>query len=149
MSFSVVTNISSLSGQAQLDKTNYGLQQTLAGLTSGLPINTAADDAAGLAVANRFRMDNAGLQVGIRAGNDAISRLQIEDGTASNISQLLDSKILEGSTQLQIAPLEEAIKLLTILLAGWEEAAKKADLAVPTTLLAGQAANTGRFRLHA
>src|SRR5213079_2641200 len=62
MSFSVVTNISSLSGQAQLDKTNYGLQQTLAGLTSGLPINTAADDAAGLAVANRFRMDNAGLR---------------------------------------------------------------------------------------
>ena len=78
----------------------------------------------------------------------SFSRLHIEDGTASNISQLLDSKILEGSTQLQIALLEEAIKLLTILLAGREEAAKKADLAVPTTLLAGQAANTGRFRLH-
>ena len=45
MSFSVVTNISSLSGQAQLDKTNYGLQQTLARLTSGLPINTAGGKA--------------------------------------------------------------------------------------------------------
>src|SRR5436305_11808999 len=121
MSFSVVTNLSSLNAQSQLDKTGLSLQQTLTRLSSGLRINTAADDAAGLAVANRFRMDNAGLQVGIRAGNDAICRLQIEDGTASNISQLLDSKILEGSTQLQIGPLEEAIKLLTFLLAGWEE----------------------------
>jgi flagellin len=90
MSFSVVTNIASLNGQTQLDKTNMGLQTTLARLTSGLRINSAADDAAGLAVANRFRMDNAGLTVGIRAANDAVSRLQIEDGAMSNISSLLD-----------------------------------------------------------
>src|SRR5215470_14958341 len=90
MSFSVVTNISALNGQVQLDKTDMGLQTTLARLTSGLRINSAADDAAGLAIANRFRMDNAGLQVGIRAANDAISRLQIEDGAMSNISSLMD-----------------------------------------------------------
>src|SRR5436190_11707231 len=90
MSFSVVTNIASLNGQAQLDKTNMGLQTTLARLTSGLRINSAADDAACVAVANRFRMDNAGLTVGIRAANDAVSRLQIEDGAMSNISSLLD-----------------------------------------------------------
>lgn len=90
MSFSVVTNISSLNSQAQLDKTNMGLQTTLARLTSGLRINSSADDAAGLAVANRFRMDNAGLTTGIRSANDAISRLQIEDGAMSNISSLLD-----------------------------------------------------------
>jgi len=90
MSFSVVTNIASLNSQTQLDKTNLGLQNTLTRLTSGLRINSAADDAAGLAVANRFRMDNAGLAVGIRAANDGISRLQIEDGAISNISSLLD-----------------------------------------------------------
>ena len=90
MSFSVVTNLSSLNAQAQLDKTSLGLQQTLTRLSSGLRINSAGDDAAGLAVANRFRMDNAGLQVGIRNANDAVSRLQIEDGTANNISSLLD-----------------------------------------------------------
>ena len=89
MSFSVVTNIASLNSQTQLDKTNLGLQNTLTRLTSGLRINSAADDAAGLAVANRFRMDNAGLAVGIRAANDGISRLQIEDGAISNISSLL------------------------------------------------------------
>jgi len=90
MSFSVNTNIASLNGQAHLDRTNMSLQTTLARLTSGLRINSAADDAAGLAVANRFRMDNAGLSVGIRAANDGISRLQIEDGAMSNISSLLD-----------------------------------------------------------
>src|SRR5437867_3883459 len=90
MSFSVVTNLSSLNAQAQLDKTSLGLQQTLTRLSSGLRINSAGDDAAGMAVANRFRMDNNGLQVGIRSANDAISRLQIEDGTANNVSSLLD-----------------------------------------------------------
>ena len=90
MSFSVNTNISSLNGQAQLNRTQMSLQGTLARLTSGLRINSSADDAAGLAVANRFRMDNAGLQTGIRSANDATSRLQIEDGAMDNISNLLD-----------------------------------------------------------
>src|SRR5438094_9601271 len=97
MSFSVVTNISSLNSQAQLDKTNMSLQTTLARLTSGLRINSSADDAAGLAVANRYRMDNAGLQVGIRSANDGISRLQIEDGAMSNISSLLDRALTLAS----------------------------------------------------
>jgi len=97
MSFSVVTNLSSLNAQSQLDKTSLSLQQTLTRLSSGLRINSAGDDAAGLAVANRFRMDNAGLQVGIRNANDAISRLQIEDGTANNISSLLDRALTLAS----------------------------------------------------
>src|SRR5437870_4188327 len=90
MSFSVVTNISALNSQAQLDKTNMGLQTTLARLTSGLRINSSSDDAAGLAVANRFRMDDAGLKTGVRSANDGISRLQIEDGAMSSVSSLLD-----------------------------------------------------------
>src|SRR5438128_10282301 len=90
MSFSVVTNLSALNSQAQLEKTGLGLQQTLARLTSGLRINNSGDDAAGLAIANRFRMDDAGLKTGIRSANDGISRLQIEDGAMSNISSLLD-----------------------------------------------------------
>jgi len=90
MSFSVVTNLASLNAQQQLDGTSNGLQQTLARLTSGLRINSAADDAAGLAIANRYKLDKSGLDMGVRAANDAISQLQIEDGTASNISSLLD-----------------------------------------------------------
>ncbi len=90
MSFSVVTNLPSLNAQSQLVNTNQGLQRTLARLSSGLRINSAADDAAGLAIANRHRLDNTGLSVGIRSANDAISKLQIEDGALNNISSLLD-----------------------------------------------------------
>jgi flagellin len=89
MSFSVVTNLSSINAQATLDGTQMGLQRTLSRLTSGLKINGAADDAAGLAVANRHKLDNTGLTIGIRSANDAISKFQIEDGALSNIASLL------------------------------------------------------------
>ena len=90
MSFSVVTNLPSINAMTQLDITSQGLQRTLARLSSGLRINSAGDDAAGLAVANRHKLDNTGLSVGIRSANDAISKLQIEDGAQNNIGALLD-----------------------------------------------------------
>ena len=97
MSFSVVTNLSSINAQATLNSTSSGLQRTLARLTSGLRINSAADDAAGLAVANRHKLDNTGLTIGIRSANDAISKLQIEDGALSNIASLLDRSLTLAS----------------------------------------------------
>ena len=97
MSFSVVTNLSSINAQATLDGTQTGLQRTLARLTSGLRINGAADDAAGLAVANRHKLDNTGLTIGIRSANDAISKLQIEDGALTNIASLLDRALTLAS----------------------------------------------------
>jgi flagellin len=90
MSFSVNTNLPSLNAQESLHNTNMGLQQTLTRLTSGLRINSSADDAAGLAVANRDLLDNTGLTVGIQAANDAISQLQIKDGAMSNVAALLN-----------------------------------------------------------
>jgi flagellin len=89
-SFSVVNNIGSVNAQAKLYQTNVGLQQTLGCLSSGLRINQSADDAAGLAVANKYRSDVAILTVGVRNANDGISRLQIVDGALNNISTLLD-----------------------------------------------------------
>src|SRR5438270_7432701 len=90
MSFSVITNLSSLNAQNTLSKTNMGLQQTLTRLSSGLRINSSADDAAGLAVANRDLLDHTGLTVGIQAANDAISQLQIKDGAMNNVADLLN-----------------------------------------------------------
>jgi flagellin len=97
MSFSIVTNYSSVNAQSILSRTQSGLQKTLARLTSGLRINSSADDAAGLALANRHRMDNTTLTVGIRNANDAISQLQIEDGAQNNISSLLDRALTLAS----------------------------------------------------
>jgi flagellin len=89
-SFSVVTNITSLEAQIQLGNTQTSLQKTITQLTSGLRINSAADDAAGLAVANRDQLDDTGLQAGIRSATDAVSTLQAEDGAMSNIASLLN-----------------------------------------------------------
>ncbi len=97
MSFSVVTNLSSINAQSTLEGTQMGLQRTLSRLTSGLRINSAADDAAGLAVANRHKLDHTALSVGIRSANDGISKLQIEDGALSNITALLDRALTLAS----------------------------------------------------
>ena len=90
MSFSVVTNLASLNSQTSLTRTNEGLHKTLARLSSGLRINSSSDDAAGLAIANRDMLDNTDLTVGIQASNDAISALQIKDGAANNVADLLN-----------------------------------------------------------
>jgi len=97
MSFSVNTNIASLVAQTSLSVSNNQLQKTLGRLSSGLRINSAADDAAGLAVANRHKLDSSGLHIGIRAANDAISRLQMEDGAMQNITALIDRAITLAS----------------------------------------------------
>ena len=97
MGFSIVTNLASLNSQMALDQTSSNMQRTLARLTSGLRINSSADDAASLSVANRYRMDQAALSQGVRNANDAISRLQIEDGAMSNISSLLDRALTLAS----------------------------------------------------
>ena len=88
--FSVVNNLSSVNAQANLAATNFGLTKTLTRLSSGLRINSSGDDAAGLAVANKFRSDVAILTVGVRNANDAVNKLQIADSALNNISTLLD-----------------------------------------------------------
>ena len=73
-----------------MNTTNIGLQRTLARLSSGFRINQAGDDAAGLAVANGYRSDQAVLNQGIRNAHDGLSTLQIQNGALDNISNLLD-----------------------------------------------------------
>lgn len=89
-SFSVVSNIASANAQANLHSTQVGLQKALNRLSSGFRINTSGDDAAGLAVANKYRVDTAVINQGIRNANDGLSDLQIKDGALNNISTLLD-----------------------------------------------------------
>jgi len=89
-SFSVVSNISAANAQANLSVSNQGLQKAINRLSSGLRINSAGDDAAGLSVANTYRSQQAVLTQGIRNANDGLSSLQIKDGAIQNISTLLD-----------------------------------------------------------
>src|SRR5579871_5992776 len=90
MSISIQTNVNSLVAQQNLNVTNKFQSQTITQLTSGYRINSSGDDAAGLAVANKFRSTVAELTQGVANGNDAVAQLQIMDGGMSNISQILD-----------------------------------------------------------
>jgi flagellin len=90
MAFYINTNIASLQSQNYLRETQNFQNQTINEVTSGLRIINSGDDAAGLAIANSFRSNEAVLTQGIANANDGLSQLQIADGGISNISQLLD-----------------------------------------------------------
>jgi flagellin len=90
MSFSIQTNVNSLIAQENLGVNSQFQGQTIQRLTSGYRINQSSDDAAGLAIANKFRSDTAELTQGVRNANDGISTLQIVDGGLNNISKMLD-----------------------------------------------------------
>jgi len=90
MSFSINTNVASLSAQNYLRINSNFQGMTINRVTSGLRIVQSGDDAAGLAIANGYRSDQAVLTQGVRNANDGLSQLQIADGGMSNISQLLD-----------------------------------------------------------
>jgi len=90
VSFSINTNIASMQAQNYLRVNSDFQSKTINRVTSGLRIVQSGDDAAGLAVANSYRSDEAVLNQGIRNANDGLSQLQIMDGGISNISQLLD-----------------------------------------------------------
>lgn len=90
-SFSINTNIASLQSQNYLRQTQIFQSETINQVTSGLRIINSGDDAAGLAIANADRSNEAVLTQGLQNANDGLSQLQIADGGISNISQLLDS----------------------------------------------------------
>ena len=87
---SIQTNIDSLLAQQNLSVNSKFQSDTVQQLTSGYRINSSADDAAGLSVANGYRNQIAELNQGVLNANQGVSQLQIVDGGLSNISQMLD-----------------------------------------------------------
>lgn len=83
------TNISSLNAQRNLNKSQGALQTSLQRLSSGLRINSAKDDAAGLAISNRFSTQVRGLNVAVRNANDGISFAQTAEGALSEVTTAL------------------------------------------------------------
>jgi flagellin len=90
MAFSIQTNVNSLIAQENLRVNSNFQSQTIQRLTSGYRINSSGDDAAGLAIANKFRSDTSELMQGVRNANDGVSTLQIIDGGMNNVSKMLD-----------------------------------------------------------
>jgi len=83
------TNISSLNAQRNLNKSQGALQTSLQRLSSGLRINSAKDDAAGLAISNRFTTQVRGLNVATRNANDGISFAQTTESALDEITTSL------------------------------------------------------------
>lgn len=86
MAMTINTNVPSLNAQRNLGTSQASLSTSLQRLSSGLRINSAKDDAAGLAVAERIQAQVRGFTVAIRNANDAISLMQVADGGAAQIS---------------------------------------------------------------
>jgi flagellin len=89
MAASINTNSASLIAQTQLSNSKASLQTSVQRLSSGMRINSAADDAAGLAIATRMSAQSKGMNVAIRNANDGISMAQTADGALSSVSDSL------------------------------------------------------------
>ncbi|MCD4812054.1 flagellin [bacterium] len=89
MSLTINTNIASLNAQRNLGKTQGTLNKSLERLSSGLRINSAKDDAAGLAISNRMNAQIRGLNQAARNANDGISLGQTAEGALQETTNLL------------------------------------------------------------
>ena len=89
MAISVNTNVSSLNAQRNLSKSGQGLATSMERLSSGMRINSAKDDAAGLQISNRLTSQINGLGVAQRNANDGISMAQTAEGAMSESTNIL------------------------------------------------------------
>ncbi|AFU97673.1 flagellin [Simiduia agarivorans] len=83
------TNVQSLNAQRQLVKSGADLARAQERLASGLRINKAADDAAGLAISNRLTSQVRGLNQAVRNANDGVSMIQTAEGGLNEITNIL------------------------------------------------------------
>ncbi|MCI2962193.1 flagellin FliC [Shewanella sp. N2AIL] len=89
MAITVNTNVTSMKAQKNLNTSGQALATSMERLSSGLRINSAKDDAAGLAISNRLNSQVRGLDVGMRNANDAISVAQIAEGAMQEQTNML------------------------------------------------------------
>ncbi|MDP3877436.1 MAG: flagellin [Methylobacter sp.] len=83
------TNISSINSQRQLNKTNLDLSTSMERLSSGLRVNSAKDDAAGLAISNRMTSQIRGMTVATRNANDGISMAQTAEAAMGTLTETM------------------------------------------------------------
>ena len=92
------TNTSSMIARDAISRNDRAMSQSMERLSTGLRINSAKDDAAGLAISDRMSAQVSGLNMAVRNANDAISLLQTADGATQEISNML-SRMRELAVQ--------------------------------------------------
>jgi flagellin len=93
MAISLLNNIASLEAQNQLQVTQSKLQNTLFQLSSGSRINSGADDAAGLAIANGLQANVTALTQSAANAQDGVGALQVSDGALAQVTTLLNRAV--------------------------------------------------------
>src|ERR1700761_1670215 len=89
MALTINTNIASIDAQRNLSSSQMSLATSMQRLSSGLRINSAKDDAAGLSIAERMNAQVRGMNVAIRNSNDGISLAQTADGALAQVGNSL------------------------------------------------------------
>ncbi len=98
MGMSILTNTASLSAQRNLSKSQSAMSKNIGRLSSGLRINKASDDAAGLGISENLKADIRGLAQATRNANDAVSLAQVAEG-AMNEQQGIVTRMRELAVQ--------------------------------------------------
>jgi len=151
MGFRINTNIGAMNAHRNATMNNIGLDKSLTSLSSGLRINKAADDAAGLSIANKLSAQSQGLGQAIKNSNEGIGLIQTADGALEEYGNILKRvRVLatQAANDTQDADSRGYIKQeIDALL---EEAS---DIAGTTkfngiTLLDGNGADNGEFTFH-
>jgi flagellin len=91
--FNILYNVPSLAAQNQMNMTSASLQQTLYRLSSGSRINSGADDAAGLAIADGLQANVTALSQSARNASDGLGALQVADGSLAQVTNLLNRAV--------------------------------------------------------
>jgi flagellin len=100
MAQTINTNVNSLDAQRNLNASQSSLATSMQRLSSGLRINSAKDDAAGLAISERMNAQIRGINVAVRNANDGISLAQTADGALSTVTDALQ-RMRELAVQAQ------------------------------------------------
>ena len=103
MAMTINTNVASLNAQRNTATNSASLSTTMQRLSSGLRINSAKDDAAGLAIADRMNTQVRGMNVAVRNAGDAISMAQVAEGGLSTMNDMLQ-RMRELAVQASNAP---------------------------------------------
>ena len=89
MALSIFNNVQAMNAHRVLSGTQNEMGRSMERLSSGLRINRAADDAAGLAVSETMRSNIRGQQVASRNAQDGVSLVQVADGALGNVGDML------------------------------------------------------------
>ncbi|EAJ6588191.1 flagellin, partial [Campylobacter coli] len=142
MGFRINTNVAALNAKANSDLNSRALDQSLARLSSGLRINSAADDASGMAIADSLRTQASTLGQAINNGNDAASILQTADKAMDEQLKILDTIKTKAT---QAAQDGQSLKTRTMLQADINRLMEELDNIANTTSFNGKQLLSGSF----